>query len=175
MEDSKIFYSEEKLTLNQLEEFRNLMIDDKVIVGCDEVIEWFNNEEELLGCLIFMWQQQAQDFRNNLPSKIKNWFKLNFITPPSTPTLYKGMHFKKGTNIEEVVFDKIDFTSTTYNIGTAIDFAYGFKNCFKEENCVCAIYKVVGESYFFIDDFRDMGEKEYIVYNPRFELFRVLD
>lgn len=172
--NSNVFVENSKLSYFDIERFKELMIGDKVIIGCDEVIEGVKSEEDLLECLVYLWQQNSSDFRNKLSKEIKEWFITKFV--PSNRSYYKGMHFKPGTKLSESNLDKIEFTSVTDDYDVAVDFAYGHKNSFKDSGYVCAVYEVYGTDVFKeVDSCRDMEEREFILMSPRFELLEVLN
>ena len=174
-----------KLSLDDLENFKSMMINDQVIIGCDEVIEMVEDEHTLLECLVFMWQQNSSTFRKNLPLEIKEWFLSKFTEPNKNLSFYKGMHFKRDGNSYtngkfEVDLNSIDkegsfITSTTTDYLMAKDFAFGFKNCWLEDDQACCIYKVTGDLVFDVKPYRDFGEEEFIVYNPVFNLVEILN
>lgn len=174
IEYSNVFVKNFKLSYSEIERFKNLMLGDQVIIGCDEVIEMVNTEEELLDCIIYLWQQHSSSFRKNLPIEVKNWFLTKF--EPNNKTYYKGMHFRPGTDIRTLALDTIEFTSVTDDYEIALDFAHGFSNSSFKDNCfVCAIYEVDGSRVFTeVSSSRDIGEKESIIYKPSFRLLEIV-
>lgn len=166
-----------ELTKDQLEEFRQMMLGDKVMVGCDEIIEEFEDEEGLLECLVYLWQQNSSRFRKNLPLPIKEWFLSKFTKPSEDLILYKGMHFERDKNVDLMSINSSGsfITSTTIDRSLAADFANGHKNCWRERNHILCIYKVTGDLVFDVKPYRDFDEEEFIVYNPKFELIEILN
>ena len=172
---------DESLTKEQLEEFRQMMLGDKVIIGCDEVIEMYEDEEGLLECLVYLWQQQSQKFRLNLPLPIREWFLSKFESTSSKKyrnlAFYKGMHFKKGSEVNLMPIDASGsfITSTTIDYELAKKFSYGFNDWCLKDNQICCVYKITGDLVFDVQPYRDFGEEEYIIYNPKFELIEILN
>lgn len=162
-----------------------MMLGNKVIIGCDEVIEMYEDEEGLLECLVFMWQQNSSTFRRNLPSEIREWFLSKFTKPNKDLVFYKGMHFKRDgdsytngkfeVDLNSIYKEGSFITSTTTDYLMAKDFAFGFKNCWLEDDQACCIYKVTGDLVFDVKPYRDFGEEEFIVYKPVFELMEILN
>lgn len=166
-----------KLTADKLEEFRQMMLGDKVIVGCDEVIEEFEDEEGLLECLVYLWQQNSSRFRKNLPLPIREWFLSKFVKPSENLVLYKGMHFERDKNVDLMSISSGGsfITSTTIDRSLAEYFANGPKNCWKERNHILCVYRITGDLVFDVKPYRDFDEEEFIVYNPKFELIEILN
>lgn len=168
---SNIFTENNKLSYLDIERFKSLMIGDKVMLDCDEVISEVTDESKLIDCLVYMWQQHSSTFRKNLPREIKDWFLTKFENTVNE-VYYKGMHFKQNSDMS---LDVIDFTSVTSDYEIAVEFAYGINNNFKDNNYICAVYRVYGTRIFKgVNSSRDMGEKEFIIHNPRFELLEIL-
>lgn len=162
------------LSYIDIERFKNLMLGDTVLTGCDEVIEMVETEGELLDCVIYLWQQHASSFRKNLPYEVKEWFLTKF--EPNYETYYKGMMFNPGTDLHNLALDYVEFTSVTSDYSVALKFATGIEdNTFNSFGSVCAIYEVDGPWVFKdVDHSRDMGEKESIVYEPSFRLLEIV-
>ena len=169
-----------KLTKEDLVRFKSLMIGDKVMVDCDDVIEDIVDEETLMECLVYMWQQNASTFRKNLPQEIKDWFISRFIRTKGKK-FYKGMRFKKSITLPK--FDEVEFTSVTTDYDVACQFAFTsdihcrltkeVKEIVKQDYDVL-ICEVTGEFCLNVDSYRDLDEKEFIIYKPSFEVIDIL-
>lgn len=134
---------------------------------CDsEIIYDIKDESDIMKTLICFWQQKSRDFNRNLDNKCKN-FMLSYFKD-SNKKFYKGVHFSKG-EYSSFIWESVLFTSTTDNIAIAASFAIGWRNSFLDTGYDCYIFEVEGTKVLEnVSDFRDMGEDEIIVYNPKF-------
>ena len=91
------------------------------------------------------------------------------------------MRFKKDVSIESL--DDVEFTSVTIDYSVAYKFAFTSDiHCILNEDIKehiksiynVFIFEVFGESCLNVDTYRDLQEKEYIIYKPKFKILEVL-
>ena len=172
-------FNSNTLSKSKILEFKRMLRNNKISLYLDDIVEDIVDEHTLMECLVYMWQQNSSIFRKNIPQDIKLWFLSKFTK--SNIKFYKGMRFKKDVSIESL--DDVEFTSVTIDYSVAYKFAFTSDiHCILNEDIKehiksiynVFIFEVSGESCLNVDTYRDLQEKEYIIYKPKFKILEVL-
>lgn len=156
------------MDLEEIADYKNSLYELANDMKCDdEIIYDIKDNFGIMEALMFFWQQNSRNFNENVDDKCKD-FMLSYFKDNNNKKFYKGVHFPKGEYTNNI-WESAMFTSTTDNIDVAASFAIGWRNSFLDTGYDCYIFEVEGTKVLEnVSDFRDMGEDEIIVYNPKF-------
>ena len=120
----------------------------------------FDNEMSNMEKLVYAWQQNTRDFIKYTPKEFLDYFIGNFKS--SRKEYYRGIMYPVG---EDLVIEKnIQLVSATTSINIANSIFV--KTISKPMHIT--VFKVKGEKELRVKPFRDMGEREYILYKPEY-------
>lgn len=144
---------------------------------CEELVYDVVDEQTMMESLVYLWQQNSKRFNKNIPSDLKEFFLSKFTK--SEQVYYRGLHSLNKGKLDVSKFDKLEFASCTDSKDIAASFAVGWRSCFLDRGEECYVYEVTGDlALKNVNEYRDMGEEEVIVYNPVYSkvpLFKVLE
>lgn len=120
----------------------------------------FDTEISAMEKLVYAWQQNTRDFLKYTPKHFLEYFISQF--KESKREYYRGLMFNVG---EDLIIDKgieLVASTTKLNIANSI-----FIDTIDKPKRV-VVFKVKGERELNVRPFRDMGEKERILYKPEY-------
>lgn len=120
----------------------------------------FDEEMSAMEKLVYAWQQNTRDFLKYTPKHFLEYFISQF--KESKREYYRGLMFDVG---EELVIDKgIELVASTTKLSIANSI---FIDVIDKPKRV-VVFKVKGERELNVRPFRDMGERERILYKPQY-------
>lgn len=120
----------------------------------------FDEEMSAMEKLVYAWQQNTRDFLKYTPKHFLEYFISQF--KESKREYYRGLMFDVG---EELVIDKeIELVASTTKLSIANSIFIDIID--KPKRVV--VFKVNGERELNVRPFRDMGERERILYKPQY-------
>ena len=179
-EDSNLFgvnTSNNPSTINSFKDLLKSLESFAISTYCEELVYDVVDEQTMMESLVYIWQQNSKRFNKYIPSDLKEFFLSKFTK--SEQVYYRGLHSLNNGKLDVNNFDKVEFASCTDSKDIAASFAVGWRSCFLDRGEECYVYEVTGDlALKNVNEYRDMGEEEVIVYNPVYSkvpLFKVLE
>lgn len=114
--------------------------------------------------LVFCWQQQATHFNKTIGFFRKRRFLSYFKNNNENQIFYRGIHIPNNSFKYDI--NKYDFQAVSTDKDIAIKFAYGEDNYFKNKGEETFLVTLTSNMILDVDKYRDMNEKEFILYKP---------
>lgn len=120
----------------------------------------FDDEMSDMEKLVYAWQQNTRDFIKYTPKEFLDYFISNFKS--SRKEYYRVIMYPVGEDLEIERNIQLVSATTSINIANSIF----IKTARKPMHVI--VFKVKGEKELRVKPFRDMGEREYILYKPKY-------